>query len=286
MPDVAIVTDTTHYLSPAVAAGLDVHEVSLYVNWPDVSERESEMDGFDAFYERLRAMKDIPTTSQPSIGDFLEVYEPLVQAGRPIVSLHLSGQISGTVEAARQAAEQLGAGGNRVIEVVDSLSAAGGMALQLLAAVAAARSGAETRDVVARIERARETSKVWFAVDTLDFLQRGGRIGKAQGLLGSALRIKPILTIEGEIAPIEKVRTASRAFDRMVEYLRSRHEDGADGWMIQHIRSPDQAARLADAGREIFGTEPVDVSEIGPVMGAHAGPGLLAVGGCPRSLLS
>ena len=283
MSRVAVVTDTTHYLTAEQVAPLGVSEVSLYVNWPDEQVRESAMDGFDAFYERLRAMKDIPTTSQPSIGDFLEVYEPLVAEGRPIVSLHLSGQISGTVEAARQAVEQLG--GSAQIEIVDSLSAAGGMALQLIAAAAAANAGAESRDVVARIDEVRATEKVWFAVDTLDFLQRGGRIGKAQSLVGSALRIKPILTIEGDIAPIEKVRTASRAFDRMVDYLRSRKDDGADGWMIQHIRNPEQAARLADAGREIFGAEPVAISEIGPVMGAHVGPGLLAVGGCPRALL-
>ena len=283
MSQVAVVTDTTHYLTAEQVAPLNVSEVSLYVNWPDEQVRESEMGGFDAFYERLRAMKDIPTTSQPSIGDFLEVYEPLAAAGRPIVSLHLSGQISGTVEAARQAAAQLGAGAQ--IEIVDSLSAAGGMALQVIAAAAAANAGAEARDVVARIDEVRATEKVWFAVDTLDFLQRGGRIGKAQSLVGSALRIKPILTIEGDIAPVEKVRTASRAFDRMVDYLRSRKDDGADGWMIQHIRNPEQAERLADAGREIFGTEPLGISEIGPVMGAHVGPGLLAVGACPRSLL-
>jgi fatty acid-binding protein DegV len=103
--------------------------------------------------------------------------------------------------------------------------------------------------------------------------------------MGGALKIKPILTVDGEITPIERVRTSGRAFERMVEFLRSQQADGADGWMVQHIQARDQAERLADAGREVFGCEPVLISEIGPVIGAHVGPGLLGVGGAPASLL-
>jgi DegV family protein with EDD domain len=143
-------------------------------------------------------------------------------------------------------------------------------------------------DVDAVAGRVRDTCdqvKLWFAVDTLEFLRRGGRIGAAQAWMGGALKIKPILTVEGEITPIERVRTAGRAFERMVEFLRSQHADGADGWMVQHIQAAEQAERLVDAGREIFGHDPVMVSEIGPVIGAHVGPGLLGVGGAPASLL-
>ncbi len=127
--------------------------------------------------------------------------------------------------------------------------------------------------------------KIWFAVDTLEYLRRGGRIGAAQAWLGGALKIKPILTCEDEITPIERVRTAGRAFERMVDYLRVRHDDGADAWVVQHIQAPAEAERLVDRGREIFGSEPLFVSEIGPVIGTHVGPGLLGVGGIPRSLL-
>jgi len=126
---------------------------------------------------------------------------------------------------------------------------------------------------------------MWFAVDTLEFLRRGGRIGSAQAWLGGALKIKPILTIDREITPVERVRTAGRAFERMVDYLKMRKEDGADGWVVQHIQAPEQAQRLVERGREIFGSEPLWVSEVGPVIGAHVGPGLLGVGGCPRSLV-
>jgi DegV family protein with EDD domain len=126
---------------------------------------------------------------------------------------------------------------------------------------------------------------MWFSIDTLEFLRRGGRIAAASAWLGTTLRIKPILSVESEITPVERVRTSGRAFERMVDYLRSRHEDGADAWVVQHIQAPDQAERLAERGREIFGGEPLFVSEVGPVIGTHVGPGLLGVGAVPSALL-
>jgi DegV family protein with EDD domain len=124
---------------------------------------------------------------------------------------------------------------------------------------------------------------MWFALDTLEYLRRGGRIAGAQAWLGSALKIKPILTVEEEITPIERVRTSRRAFERMVDLLRSRAQDGADAWMVQHIQAPAEARALADRGTELFGCEPLVISEIGPVIGTHVGPGLLGAGGIPSS---
>jgi len=279
---VTVVTDTTHYLPGALAAEHGIQSVSLYVNWPDGQEREGDMATFDAFYERLGTSAELPTTSQPSIGDFLAVYEPLLAAGQDIVSIHISGGVSGTAEAARQAAGQCPPGR---IEVIDSETGAGGMALILLAAAAVANNGG---DLTATIERAREArvhTRIWFAVETLEFLQRGGRIGKAQAMVGGALQIKPILSIESQIYPVGRVRTSARAFDRLVDMLRERQADGADGWVVAHIQAAEKAQRLVDAGREIFGTEPVFVSELGPVIGAHVGPGIIGVGGCPAALL-
>ena len=126
---------------------------------------------------------------------------------------------------------------------------------------------------------------MWFCVDTLEYLRRGGRVGAAQSWIGGALKIKPILALEREITPIERVRTASRAFERMVEYMDALHEAGRDGWAIQHIQAEEQAGRLADRGRALFGSEPLFVSEVGPVIGAHVGPGLLGVGGVARHLV-
>jgi len=282
MSGVAIVTDTTHYLPRELVERHEIHEVSLYVNWPDQQQRESEMPSFDAFYERLRAARDLPTTSQPSVGDFLAVYQPLLAEGKDIISIHLSGGISGTVESARQAAEQCPAGR---VQVLDSTTACGGLGLMALAAANGAREGIGVEACLARAREARERLTLWFAIDTLEYLVRGGRIGKAQGMVGSALKIKPILSVQSDIVPIERVRTSGRAFDRLVEMLRTLRADGVDGWVVQHIQAPDVAARMVDAGREIFGTEPVLVSEIGPVIGAHVGPGLIGGGGVPRSLL-
>ena len=126
---------------------------------------------------------------------------------------------------------------------------------------------------------------MWFAIDTLEYLRKGGRIGAAQAWMGSALQIKPILTLEEEITPVERVRTRRRAFERMVEFGRERYESGATAWVVQHIHDHETARHLVDECRQIFGSDPVFVSEIGPVIGAHIGPGLLGVGGVDPALL-
>jgi DegV family protein with EDD domain len=286
MPPVAVVTDTTHYAPDELIAELGIHQVSLYVNAGGTARREIDITDYDEFYDQLRSASDLPTTSQPSIGDFLEVFTPLADAGHDIVSVHLAGGISGTVESARQAAAELmRSNPQRRVEVIDSRKACGALGFAAFAGVAAARAGGDIDAVAARVQETSDTVKLWFAVDTLEFLRRGGRIGAAQAWMGGALKIKPILTVDGEITPIERVRTAGRAFERMVEFLRSQQADGADGWMVQHIQAAEQAERLVEAGREIFGTDPVLVSEIGPVIGAHVGPGLLGVGGAPARLL-
>jgi DegV family protein with EDD domain len=281
---VAIVSDTCHYLPREVLAAQKIHEVSLYVHWPDGTQRESEITDYTAFYERMRSSTELPTTSQPSIGDFLAAYEPLLEEGNEIVSIHLAGGMSGTVRSAEQAREQLARDAERV-HVIDSQTACGGQGLILLAAAAAARAGGDGQAVSERARRARDQLKMWFAIDTLEFLRRGGRIGGAQAWLGSTLKIKPILTVESQITPVERVRTSRRAFERLVDLLRDRAREGADAWMIQHIQAPQEAEELIKRGREIFHSEPVTISEIGPVIGAHVGPGLLGVGGIPSSLL-
>ncbi|HEX8053426.1 MAG TPA: DegV family protein, partial [Thermoleophilaceae bacterium] len=127
--------------------------------------------------------------------------------------------------------------------------------------------------------------KMWFAIDTLEFLKRSGRIGAASAWIGSTLKIKPILTLEAEITPVERVRTSTRMFERMVDYARQREGSGANGWVVQHIQALEPANELADRCREIFGREPVFFSEVGPVLGAHTGPGLLGVGSIPERFL-
>jgi fatty acid kinase fatty acid binding subunit len=286
MPAVAIVSDTTHYLPSALVAENDIHLVSLYVGWGGSPERELAISSLDEFYERLRTDPQLPTTSQPSIGDFLAVWEPLLDAGQEIVSIHLAGGISGTCEAARQARQLLVERGvGERVTVLDAETGCGGMGLLLLAACAAVREGADREEVIARLHDARGALRIWFCLDTLEFLRRGGRIGKAQAWLGGTLKIKPILSLEYEITPVERVRTAGRAFERMVQYAQELKASGADGWVVQHIQAPEQSQRLIERCREIFDCEPIFTSEVGPVIGTYTGPGLLGVGAIPRSLL-
>jgi DegV family protein with EDD domain len=286
-PKTAIVADTTSYLPAELLARHDVHLVSLYVGIEGEQEPESDITDLHGFYERLRISGQTVTTSQPSVGDFIAVYEPLLADGREIISIHLSSGISGTYESAMQARERLtadGKGGERIV-ISDSRTGAGGMGLMILAAADAAENGAGAAEANERAEAARRELKIWFAVDTLDYLRRGGRIGAARAWIGTTLKIKPILTLEEEITPVERVRTRSRAFERMVDYARQRHEDGADGWVVQHVQDPENAERLVEACKPIFGVDPVFTSEVGPVIGAHVGPGLLGVGGVSRSVL-
>jgi len=283
----AVVCDTTAYLPDALIADRGIERISLYVSIDGEQESEMGISDFAGFYERLRASEGGATTSQPSIGDFIAVYEPLLDEGREIVSIHISAGISGTFEAAGQARDHLieeGRSGDR-IHVFDSRSAAGGMGLCVVAAAAAAAVGDDAAGVLARAERARKELKMWFAIDTLEYLRRGGRIGGARAWIGSALKIKPILTLEEEITPIERVRTRAKSIERLRDYARQRHEDGYDAWVVQHIQDFETADSLVDDCREIFGCEPAFVSEIGAVLGAHVGPGLLGVGSVSKSVL-
>jgi DegV family protein with EDD domain len=287
MPGVAVVTDTTHYLPAEVVARHELHMVSLYVNWDGRTDREIDLPDYNAFYDHMRSAATLPSTSQPSVGDFLTVYEPLLEAGDDVLSIHLSGGISGTVDAARQAREALverGIAAER-IEVIDSDTGCAGHGLMAIAARNAIRDGADLAGATAAARKLREEMKIIFAVDTLEYLRRGGRIGGAQAWIGSALKIKPILSINREIQPIERVRTAGRAFERMVDHLRDLRASGADVFFVQHIQAHDVAGRLAERGREIYGRPPEFVSEIGPVIGAHVGPGLFGVTALPGSVL-
>jgi len=279
MPGVAVVTDTTHYLPAEVVERHELCQVSLYVNWNGRTDREIELPDYDAFYDHMRSAATLPSTSQPSVGDFLAVYEPLLEAGDDVLSIHLSGGISGTVDSARQARDALlerGVAPERM-EVLDSDTGCAGHGLMAIAARNAVRGGADLAGATDAARRLREGMKIIFAVDTLEYLRRGGRIGGAQAWIGSALKIKPILSIDREILPIERVRTAGRAFERMVEHLDALRGDGADVFFVQHIQAHDVADRLAERGRELFGRPPEFVSEIGPVIGAHVGPGLFGV---------
>jgi DegV family protein with EDD domain len=282
---VAVVSDSNAYLPKQLADANGLTMLQQYVCFADGRRMHEDEVDLDSFFDEMRSVEQLPTTSHPTADDFRAAYEELLKSAEAIVSVHSSGQLSHTVQAAAEAAERLGA--EDVIHVFDSQSAGGGLGIIALAAARRASAGESAERVLATAEEARSELKMWFAIDTLEFLRRSGRIGAASAWVGSTLRVKPILTIEdGQMTPVERVRTTERAFERLVDYARQRHASGADAWVVQHVRSPELADQLTDRAREVFGTDPVFCSEIGAVVGAHTGPGLLGIGGLPARLLT
>lgn len=279
---VAVVTDSTTYLPRHLIERLGIHEVSLYVGWEGDLRPEHEYVDLDAFYARLHDSAQLPTTSQPSVGDFLACYRPLASAGRDVASIHIAGGLSGTCESAREAAQMVAEEGHAgSVRVIDSQTGAGGLGCLVVVAANVAEQGGTLDAVADAVGRARASLDIWFCLDTLEYLRRGGRIGAAQALLGTALKVKPILTFGTEIAPVGRVRTHRRAFERMVAYLHELHDRGSSDWIVQHAQARDDAERLVAEGTEIFGAEPLFCTEVGPVLGAHLGSGML-VGGMTR----
>jgi DegV family protein with EDD domain len=284
---VAVVTDSTPYLPQSLIDRWQIHQVSLYVGWGGDLQPEHEYRDLDAFYARLRESQQLPTTSQPSVGDFLDCYRPLLSTGRDVLSIHIAGGLSGTCESAREAArilaEQKQPG---KVQVLDSQTGAGGLGCLVALAASAAEQGATLDAVADSVHRARASLDIWFCLDTLEYLRRGGRIGAAQALVGTALKVKPILTFGTEIAPVGRVRTHRRALERMLAYLHELHDRSATEWIVQHAQAPADAERLVAEGTALFGFAPLFCTEVGPVLGAHLGSGML-VGGMttPAALL-
>jgi len=279
---VAVVTDSTTYLPRALVERWDIHEVSLYVGWGGDLRPEDEYVDLDDFYVRLKESPQLPTTSQPSVGDFLECYRPLVAAGRDVISIHIAAGLSGTCESATEAARLLSEEGQPgKVHVHDGQTGAGGLGCMVLLAASVAAQGATLETVVDAVRRGRESLDIWFCLDTLEYLRKGGRIGAAQAMVGTALKIKPILTFGTEIAPVGRVRTHRRALEQMIAYLHELHDRGATDWIVQHAQSSADADALVAEGTSIFGSEPLFCTEVGPVLGAHLGSGML-VGGMTR----
>jgi DegV family protein with EDD domain len=288
MADIAVVTDSTCYLPAALIDGLDITVASLYYDVGTGPLRESEFDGdYGRFYAGLDASKTVATTSPPTVDDFIAVFEPLLQQHTAVVSVLISSGISKTCSMARQAAALLefdGRGGDRVV-VIDSAGTCGHLGFQVLAAARAAAAGENVQGVIEWTRRARQEVREWVLLDTLEYLRRGGRIGGAAAWIGSALDIKPILTIESEMKAVERVRTRRRGVERLVELMQQRRAVGADRWIVQHTYADEDARRLTDRLAKLFGTKPEFISEVGPVVATHLGPEALLAGDLPGAAL-
>ncbi|MGY1697554.1 DegV family protein [Geodermatophilus sp. SYSU D00814] len=274
---VAVVTDSTAYLPPELVAQYGIEVVPCYVVLAGRSGREGEDVTPEDVARALAVRGQRVSTSRPTPGDFVAAYRRRLAAGADrVVSVHLSADLSGTWDAARLAAAQVG---EHLVTVVDTRSTAMGTGFAVLAAARAAAAGADAAGVAAVANTAAARTRTLFVVDTLEHLRRGGRIGSAASLLGTALSIKPVLhVVDGRVVPLERVRTTTRAISRMVQ--RAAEAAGGPGASVavHHLAAADRAEKLAAQLREaIPDMRELHVSELGAVIGAHVGPGAVGV---------
>lgn len=274
---IRLVTDSTTDLPPGAAEEYDIHVIPQIVIFGDRQFRDGVDITADEFYSRLQASDVLPTTTQPSPGDFHRVYERLAAEGADVVSIHLPENLSGTINSARQAAKMVNS--VRIAPVATPwLAAAQGFVV--MQAAQAIRNGATYDEVLRHIDAVSSRQNLIFGLDTLEYLHRGGRIGGAQALFGSLLRIKPILYLkDGRVEPLDRVRTWRRVPERLLELVSDMvgPEGGALHVGLVHSRNPEAAARLEEEIGRRFDVAEIFTTELGPVVGTHAGPGALGV---------
>ncbi|HHW14206.1 MAG TPA: DegV family protein [Firmicutes bacterium] len=277
---VRLVTDSTADLPESLVRKYGITVVPLYVHFGEEALRDGVDIWASEFYYRLENSGLLPHTSQPSPGDFLEVYHPLVEEGAEVLSIHLSRALSGTCQSAEMAAGMIG---RPVVTVVDSGLASLGVGMVVLEAARRIEAGAGREEAAAAARRASERLRVYFVVETLEYLQKNGRIGRASGFLGSLLNVRPLLTLQdGVVTPVEKVRGKGKAVNRIFELLHERLGDKPARFAVVHGDRPDEALSLADrVKREFNCVEPPIAGYVGPVIGCHVGPGLVGVVALP-----
>jgi len=274
-PRVAVVTDSTAYLPADLVDRYRLTVVPLQVVVGGRSLAEGVEVTSAEVAAALREWRPV-TTSRPAPQTFVETYRRL---GVPeIVSVHLSADLSGTVDAARVAAKEVAADGVSVV-VVDSRSLGMGLGLTARAAAEAVEQGADAEAAARLARRYALEVGIWLYVDTLDYLRRGGRVGAASAMVGSALAVKPLLHLaDGRLEPLERVRTASRALARLEELAVRAAGDGPVDLAVQHLAASDRAREMAERLlRRVPQVRSMTVSEVGAVVGAHVGPGMLGV---------
>lgn len=269
---VHVVTDSTADIPPAIAEELGITVVPLTISFAGESYRDGVDLTADAFYERLQHVKELPTTSQPPPALFQYDYQHLASRGE-VVSVHLSRKFSGTIDSARAAAREVGA---ERISIVDSGSASMGLGFCAMAAARAAQDGASREACVAAAESVAGRLRIAVAFETLEYLRRGGRIGRATAFLGGLLRLKPILTVkDGQAFPVTRVRSRQKAMDELFALV-----DGAgeiEEACILHTTTPEDAEALAARVRARRPGMPLVLGRFGPVLGVHGGPGMVGM---------
>ena len=275
---IAFVTDSTAYIPDDLIEKYKITVTPLILVWGDQAFRDGVDIQPDEFYHRLKTTKVMPTTSQVPVVTMQEAFQGLVDKGFDVIGVFISAKLSGTVQSAIQGRDALGSAAEKVT-IVDSDSTAMVMGFQVLAAARAAEQGASLTECRQLVEKGRDHGGVYFAVDTLEFLHRGGRIGGAQRFIGSALNLKPILALrDGHVEAEDRVRTKGKALDRLLELVAGDVSGKSNIQLAALHANAEKEARdlLERAGRELNAIESI-LSSVSPVIGAHTGPGTVAL---------
>jgi DegV family protein with EDD domain len=278
MAKVALVTDSTSYIPQEYLSKYNITVVPQVLIW----DGETFEDGVsilpDEFYRRLKTAKVMPTTSQASVANMQKAFASLLEQDYQVLGLFISSKLSGTLQSAYQGRDGL-ASGKEKVEIIDSLSTAMALGFQVLTVARAAAEGANMVECKALAEKSRAHTGVYFVVDTLEFLHRGGRIGGAQRLLGTALNLKPILALQdGKVEAVERVRAKGKALDRLIEVVAEQCGGQTPVHLATlHANAPAEARDVLDrAGKELHAVETIFTS-VSPVVGSHTGPGTVGL---------
>jgi DegV family protein with EDD domain len=278
MANIRILTDSTSDIPESVRKENAIEMVPLKVHFDTETYYDAVTIHPEQFYEKLKTASKLPTTSQPSPVDFVEAFKGAGEAqSGPVIAITVSSNMSGTYQSALLAKSLLDEQVD--VTVIDSKSASYGIGLLVVSAAKAAQEGKSKDEIIELIQRMRRETRIYFLVDTLEYLQKGGRIGKASALFGSLLNIKPILTIdpEGQVAPVDKVRGQKKAVSRIIELLKEEFGDREVQGVVAHANSPEAANEFGAQLREHLNIRDMSYTSVGPVIGTHAGPGTLAV---------
>lgn len=273
---VAIVVDSTAFIPPDLVEKYDIHVIPQILNWEGQSYRDNVDITPDEFYTRLKTAKEMPTTSQPSAGEFHEFFANLAESYESILAVLISEPLSGTQASARAARDMMP---DFPIDIVDSRSTVMGLGFMVLAAAKAVANGADYKEAAEAARVLKERMRIIFVVDTLEFLHRGGRIGGAQRFVGSMLSIKPLLHIEnGKVEPLASVRTKRKAINHMLDLVAEEMGGKTNVHAaVMNAVAPDEAAQIAEEVKQRVNPVELFITELSPVIGTHAGPGTVGV---------
>lgn len=277
MSKIAIVTDSTAYLPEEIISTYHINVVPLVVIWGEETFLDNVEMGPEEFYKRLSTAAQMPSTSQPTILAFYDIFKKLHAEGYDILTIVISSALSGTLDSAFQAKKMLP---DANIALVDSQSTSLPMAFMVLAAARAAKTGMPLEECVKVVETVRDHTQVFFALDTLEFLHRGGRIGGASRFLGTALKLKPILILEdGKIEALEKVRTSKRAHERLIELVEAEvsNKSPINFLGVVHAAAEETAQELLKVIEQKFEPDELMFATLSPVLGTHTGPGTIGI---------